>query len=114
MDESVIRAHRVRKAFSPKHGFRPVIIMLPPMTRTGASVVYPRTTSGRRTTTGSIFHRAHIHNLRKSSCNINRDGWVVVTVPYTVLEAHLTARNFSCSEPQSSNLVADLLTVLTK
>lgn len=67
-------------------------------------VFFPRTTKRQRR---GYPHRKHDHRSAFPECGINKDG-TVLDVRVTVKAPELSMRNWSCAEPDSSALYAEM------
>lgn len=95
--------------FSQKTATRPVVLAetLDPQ---DFNTVYPRSTRPRQRSQSRHPHKAHRHADPATSCAVNRDGWVILDAPISLLGTEFGTSTFSCVEPSHT----DLLTQLSK
>lgn len=53
-------------------------------------------------------HKAHDHRSDYEACQIDKDGWIARKVPVTVDAQELALENWSCVEPDTSGLYAQI------
>lgn len=84
-------------------GDRPVVLASPwgPFPNL---VFYPRSASS----PCGYPHHKHDHRSVFPKCGINKDGKVLLRIPVTVKAPELSTRNWSCAEPGSSGLYAEI------
>lgn len=98
-----IRLTGSKRIFAPdkarKEGRRPTVVAGP----LGPNMIlFPRTTKDQWIEQDVHRHRAHDHE----PCDINHDGWVLLHVPCNVSVGELVFENWSCVEPEASDLHA--------
>lgn len=74
---------------------RPVILATP---LGPDAVLFPRSTQR-----GDFKHNAHRHET--GPCDINKPGWMVLTVSAAVDQRLLNEESYSCEEPEDSGLL---------
>ncbi len=92
---------RDSKRFANKDGLRPCLLGSIPGPNT---VVYTRSSS---LSMGGIEHPFHIHAEGPRKCAITKKGWIV-KAPVIVDSSQLVGENFSCFDPDSDSILADL------
>lgn len=93
--------------FSHKSNTRPVVLAetLDPY---GFNTVYPRSTRPRQPAQSRHPHKAHKHINQATSCAVDRDGWVILDAPISLLGTQFGISTFSCVEPQYTGLLTTL------
>ena len=99
--ELVIRADGY--PFSEKHGGSGRRVVLATAHGPNATL-FAR--SGSRET--PYAHKAHVHESSSERCKIDVDGWVNLRIPVSVDADELNEGTYSCEEPTSTTLKAEM------
>lgn len=68
------------------------------------ATMYPRSA----TVPEGVFHPPHSDFIPGGRCKLDKEGWVRFSRRVVVLAEHLDGTTYSCSEPEDSQLLADL------
>ena len=107
--EAAIQPAGTEQSFAPGKaqdgGRRPTVLASP---LSPNAILFPRSTGRQKRSEGVYHHEAHDHRGDFPNCKVNKCGSVLFSVPVNVSAGELTHPNWSCVEPDASDLHAEI------